>query len=376
MNNFKIKTESKENRARTGVVSTPHGKFNTPAFMVVGTQGTVKALTPDMVKEAGSEILLSNNFYLNLRPGLDIIKKSGGLHKFMGWDGPILTDSGGYQVFSLEDLVKIESDGVEFRSPIDGRKIFFSPGEVVKSQSIIGPDIMMMLDECVSYPSSRGKAKKAMNRTLEWAALSKKKFEELNGKSLTTGLKQQLFGIIQGGSYPELRKESARKTVDMGFDGYAVGGVSVGEPRKKILEIIDFVAKYLPEKKPRYVMGLGDPVTLLKAVERGMDMFDCVIPTRHGRTGWLYTSDGKIVIRNAPYKEDFSKPDPECNCYTCRNFTRAYLNHLYRSNEILSSILNSLHNLNFMVNLLFKIREAIENNNYQALKEEIISKYE
>ncbi len=373
---FNINTKSKKNRARTGTVKTPHGNFSTPAFMVVGTQGTVKALTPDMVKDAGSEILLSNNFYLNLRPGLDIINGAGGLHKFMGWDGPILTDSGGYQVFSLEDLVKIEPDGVEFRSPLDGHKLFFSPEEVVKSQSVIGSDIMMMLDECVSYPVSRAKAEKAMRRTLKWADCSKKKFEQLDRKSITTGLKQQLFGIIQGSSYLELRKESAQKTVDMNFDGYAVGGVSVGEPRKKILEIIDIVSRYLPEDKPRYVMGLGDPVTLLKAVERGMDMFDCVIPTRHGRTGWLYTGEGKIVIRNAPYKKDFSKPDPECNCYTCRNFTRAYLNHLYRSNEILSSTLNSLHNLNFMVNLLFKIKEAIKQDDLGSLKQEIESKYE
>ena len=372
---FDILEKSVENKGRIGVVKTPHGNFTTPVFMVVGTQGTVKSLTPRIIEEAGCEILLSNNYYLNLRPGIEIIEKAGGLHEFMAWKNPILTDSGGYQVFSLSGIVKVEDKGVEFRSPVNGDKNFFTPRGVIKSQSRLGSDIIMPLDECISYPHTRSAAQKAMKRTLRWLEESGEEFEKIGCKSVTTGKKQQLFGIIQGGRFKDLREASVTETVKMGFDGYAIGGVSVGEPRSNVRETINYVAELLPEDKPRYVMGLGDPADLVNAVEAGIDMFDCVIPTRHGRTGWLYTSRGILVIRNAPYKDDFSKPDPECSCYTCRNFTRAYLNHLFRSNEILGSVLNSLHNLNFMVNLIFKIREALKNGNFDKLKNQVMKYY-
>jgi len=376
MSNFKILAKSKENRGRIGEVSTSHGNFTTPAFMVVGTQGTVKALTPDMVTDAGSQILLSNNFYLNLRPGLNILQKAGGLHKFMGWDKPILTDSGGYQVFSLSSIVKIKEDGVEFRSPLNGDKIFFTPESVIQSQSIIGSDILMPLDQCIAYPHTYNEAQKSMKRTLKWLKASKLEFDKNGCKSITTNMKQQLFGIIQGGSFKDLRDESTAETIKMGFDGYAIGGVSVGEPRRQVRDMIDHVSKKLPEDKPRYVMGLGDPADLVYAVEAGVDMFDCVIPTRHGRNGWLYTSKGILVIRNAVYKDDFSKVDTECDCYTCKNFTRAYLNHLFRSKEILGLVLNSLHNLNFMVKLTVNIRNAIKNGKFESLKENILKYYD
>lgn len=372
---FTVLNQSEENKARVGEIITPHGNFKTPAFMVVGTRGTVKALTPRMVKETGCEVVLSNNYYLNFRPGIEIIKKAGGLHSFMGWGGPVLTDSGGYQVFSLSDTVNVKDAGVEFRWPVSGEKRFFTPQGVLESQSIMGGDIIMMLDECIKYPHTYVEAEKAMKRTLNWAYKSKKKFEEIKGKSLTTGLNQQLFGIVQGGSFKELRQKSVSKTVDLDFDGYAVGGVSVGEPRKKVRSMVDFVADKLPEDKPRYVMGLGDPVDIICAVESGVDMFDCVIPTRHGRNGWLYTSTGIIVIKNAPYKDDFKKPDPECCCYTCRNFSRAYLHHLLRNNEILGMILNSLHNLNFMVKLTLKLQESIKNKNFNKIKKKILKYY-
>lgn len=372
---YEILEKSSENNGRIGVVNTPHGSFTTPVFMVVGTQGTVKALTPDMVKESGCEILLSNNYYLNLRPGIEVIRKAGGLHKFMSWKGPILTDSGGYQVFSLSGIVKVRDEGVEFQSPVNGDKMFFTPRGVIRSQSMLGSDIIMPLDECISYPHTHNDAERAMKRTLNWLNESRQEFKKTGCKSITTGKKQQLFGIIQGGVFKDLRKESALKTVEMGFDGYAIGGVSVGEPRNQVRDIIKYVVEFLPEDKPRYVMGFGYPLDLVYAVESGIDMFDCVIPTRHGRNGWLYTSEGILVIKNAPYKDDFSKPDPECDCYTCRNFTRAYLNHLFRSNEILGLVLNSLHNLNYMVKLIFKMRNALKNGKFDGLKKQVLKYY-
>jgi queuine tRNA-ribosyltransferase len=372
---FKILEKSSENRGRLGVVSTPHGDVHTPAFMVVGTQGTVKALTPDMVNEAGSEILLSNNYYLNLRPGLEVLKQAGGLHKFMGWNKAILTDSGGYQVFSLTSNVKIKETGVEFKSPINGDKQFFTPASVIQSQSIIGSDIMMPLDQCIQYPHTYKEAEHAMYRTLKWLEESRNEFDKIGPESVSTGKKQKLFGIVQGGTFKELREKSAEATVKMGFDGYAIGGVSVGEPRRNVREMIDFVAPLLPDDKPKYVMGLGDPADLVYAVESGVDMFDCVIPTRHGRNGWLYTSEGIIVIRNAPYKEDFSRLDPECDCYTCRNFSRAYLHHLFRSREILALTLNSLHNLNFLIKLTLNMRESLRKGTFGELKQKVLRYY-
>ncbi|MFH1414852.1 MAG: tRNA guanosine(34) transglycosylase Tgt [Elusimicrobiota bacterium] len=374
--NFTVEAVSRENRARAGLLKTPHGDIRTPAFMVVGTQGTVKALSPEMVSSSGAEVLLSNNYYLNLRPGIDTVKEAGGLHNFMAWNGPILTDSGGYQVFSLSELVKVKDNGVEFASPLNGDRMFFSPASVVESQSVLGSDIMMPLDECIPYPHTRLQAEKSVKRTLKWLEESSREFKRLEGRSITTGKEQQLFGIIQGGEFRDLRYEAARNTIDLDMDGYAIGGVSVGEPRIKVRETIEYMAGILPENKPRYVMGLGDPSDLVFAVEAGMDMFDCVIPTRHGRNGWLYTSEGIVVIRNAPYKRDFSKPDPECDCYTCRNFTKAYLHHLFRSREILGLTLNSLHNLNFMVKLTSDMRKAVINGGFHKLKKTVLEKYD
>ncbi len=374
--NFEIEKTSGENSSRAGRLYTPHGNVDTPVFMAVGTQATVKALTPDMLRSAGCSIILGNNYHLNLRPTVEVIEKAGGLHSFMGWDGPILTDSGGYQVFSLCDLVRVKDEGVEFASPLNGDRKFFSPEEVVRSQSRLGSDVMMILDECVAWPHTRAKAEKAAERTLRWAIRSREEFEKLNCKSLTTGLSQYLFGIVQGGAFRDLREESARSTVDVGFDGYAIGGVSVGEPRKQVRDTVNFTSSFLPENKPRYVMGLGDPADIVHAVASGADMFDCVIPTRHGRNGWLYTSRGRIVIRNAPYREDFSKPDPDCSCYTCSNFSRAYLHHLFRSRELLGYTLNSLHNLHYMLKLLRRIRESIISGRFEDMKKEILRYYE
>ncbi|MFC2091304.1 tRNA guanosine(34) transglycosylase Tgt [Elusimicrobiota bacterium] len=373
---FKIKNVSRENQARVAQIDTDHGVISTPVFMTVGTQGTVKALTPEMVSQAGCQIILANNYYLTLRPGVEIIKAAGGLHKFMNWNLPILTDSGGYQVFSLSNAVDVHDEGVEFRSPESGDRFFFSPSDVIRSQSIFGSDIMMPLDECIAYPHTFSQAKRSTERTSRWLSESLEKFEELGRRSLTTGKIQQLFGIVQGGNFPDLREESAKATVGMDLDGYAIGGVSVGEPRIQVKKIIKQVIEFLPADKPRYVMGIGDPSDLIFAVESGVDMFDCVIPTRHGRNGWLYTSKGIVVIRNAPYRDDYSRPDEDCDCYTCQNYTRAYLHHLFRSKEILGLILNSLHNLKFMVKLTFKLKNAVINGGFDEIKEEIGKYYD
>ncbi|MFC2048895.1 tRNA guanosine(34) transglycosylase Tgt [Elusimicrobiota bacterium] len=375
MNSFEISYNSKENNARVGIVTTPHGSFTTPAFMAVGTQGTVKGLTPEMIRRAGSEIILGNNYWLTLRPGLEVIKEAGGLHSFMSWYGPILTDSGGYQVFSLSDIAKIRKDGVEFRSQLNGDKFFFSPKSVIRSQSIIGSDIMMPLDDCAKYPASRHEVEKSVERTSLWAEKCKESFLSYGKRSLSTKKEQMLFGIVQGGVYKDLRERSCGEIVKTGFDGYSIGGVSVGEPRNMVRDIISFTSPLLPVDKPKYVMGLGDPADLLHAVETGCDMFDCVIPTRHGRTGWLYTSEGLVVIRNAPYRNDFTPLDRQCSCYTCTNFSRAYLHHIFRSGEILSSILNSLHNLHFMIELTRNLRIAIRNGTFKELKQKIYKSY-
>jgi len=370
-----FKVRSFKGGGRAGVLQTPHGPVETPVFMAVGTAGTVKAMTPEQVRSTGCQVVLGNNYHLNLRPGLKVISGAGGLHRFMNWDGPILTDSGGYQVFSLKGLVRVRNDGVEFASPVNGDKKFFSPSSVVESQSVIGSDIAMVLDECIAYPNTEEAASRALEKTLSWGAESVKAFDKLGRKSVTTGRDQMLFGIVQGGSHRKLRERSAAETRRMDFDGFAIGGVSVGEPRKEVRDMINFTAKLLPEDKPRYVMGLGDPADLVHAVESGVDMFDCVIPTRHGRTGWLYTSEGIIVIRNAPYRHDYSKPDPECGCYTCSNYSRAYLHHLFRSGEILAHTLNSLHNLHFIVQLSVNMRKALISGEFAVLKEKILKYY-
>jgi len=355
----------KNSQARFTKLETPHGEIQTPCFMPVGTQGTVKAISPAELKEAGAEIILSNAYHLFLRPGIEVIKKAGGLHNFMSWQGPILTDSGGYQIFSLALLRKIKDNGVEFQSHIDGMKHTFSPEDVVKIQQDLGSDIMMPLDECVHYPCAKDYAEIAARRTVDWAARSKKAYRS----------RQLLFCIVQGASYEDLRRACATELIDLDFDGYAIGGVSVGEPRKLIYNITHLVAGLLPKDKPRYLMGVGLPEDILEAVEAGIDMFDCVTPTRYGRNGSAFTSEGKLIIRNSPYAEDFQPLDEECSCYACKNFSRAYLRHLFNTDEILGLRLVSLHNIHFYLQLMSGIREAIQEDRFGEFKKIFLAKY-
>jgi len=360
----------KDENARLGKLTTAHGEVQTPCFMTVGTQGTVKGISPRSLEEIGAEIILSNAYHLFLRPGTKVIKKAGGLHKFISWPKPILTDSGGFQVFSLAALRKVSDQGVEFQSHIDGMKHFLTPEDVVQVQNDLGSDIMMPLDECAHYPCSEDHAKVAMERTIQWAKRSKDYFLQHPAGA------QHLFGIVQGATYENMRKECAQRIIEIGFDGYAIGGVSVGEPQDLIYNIARIVAEALPQDKPRYMMGVGLPEDLLESVERGVDMFDCVVPTRYGRNGTAFTSEGKLVIRNAPYIEDFGPLDKNCSCYACNNFSRAYLRHLFNTEEMLGLQLASLHNIHFFLELMRKIRQAIAENKFREFKKEFLSKYE
>jgi queuine tRNA-ribosyltransferase len=352
--------------ARLGKLKTAHGEIETPCFMPVGTQGTVKALSPQELNESGAQVILSNTYHLFLRPGIEVIRKAGGLHKFISWDKPILTDSGGYQVFSLALLRKVKDQGVEFQSHIDGMKHLFTPENVIETQQVFGSDIMMPLDECVQYPSSRDQAEVAMKRTLDWARRS---------LPVAGSGNQLLFGIVQGATYEELRRECAERLIEMDFPGYAIGGVSVGEPRNLRYNTISLVSGLLPQEKPRYLMGVGLPQDILEAVELGVDMFDCVVPTRYGRNGTAFTSVGKLTIRNAPFIEDLSSLDPACSCYACRNFSRAYLRHLFNTEEILGLRLVSLHNIHFFLEMMGKARAAIAQDRFVEFKKEFLSKY-
>ncbi|MFA6355476.1 MAG: tRNA guanosine(34) transglycosylase Tgt [Candidatus Omnitrophota bacterium] len=354
-------------RARAGKLRTSHGEFETPAFMPVGTQATVKTLSNDELKECGVQILLSNAYHLYLRPGEDIIRNAGGLHKFMGWDRPILTDSGGFQVFSLAVLRKVSDEGVEFRSHIDGSKHFLTPEKMVGFQTALGSDIMMVLDECVQYPCEHETAKRAVKRTLDWARLSKSAFKAGNG--------QHLFGIVQGASYKDLRQECAEELVKMDFDGYALGGLAVGEPREITREITGFTTDLLPEDKPRYLMGVGEPHDILEAVSSGIDMFDCVIPTRNGRNGTAFTSDGRFSVRNAGNSDDLRPIEEGCGCYACKNHTRSYIRHLFNTDEILGLKLVSLHNVYFYQKLMREIRKAITDGKFTEYKNERITRW-
>ncbi len=356
----------KNSRARLGKLSTTHGEIETPCFMPVGTQGTVKAISPQELKDASAEVILANTYHLFLRPGMEVIRKAGGLHNFMSWDKPILTDSGGYQIFSLALLRKIRDEGVEFQSHIDGMKHFFRPEDVMDIERDLNSDIIMPLDECVHYPCSKDHAEVAMKRTIDWAGRSKKAHSA--GGSI-------LFGIIQGATYEDLRRECAGRMMELDFTGYAIGGVSVGEPKNLRYNIVHLVSGLLPKEKPRYLMGVGMPEDILDAVELGIDMFDCVIPTRYGRNGTAFTSEGKLVIRNAPYTEDFTPLDPQCACYACRNFSRAYLRHLFNTEEILGLRLVSLHNIYFYLELMRKVREAISLDKFLEFKKEFLEKY-
>jgi len=372
MSFYTLSHQDKSCKARLGKVTTAHGEFETPCFMPVGTSGTVKAISPRELNEMGAKIILSNAYHLFLRPGTEVIKKAGGLHKFMSWDKPILTDSGGYQIFSLALLRKISKEGVEFQSHIDGKKHFLTPEDVVGLQADLGSDIMMPLDECVHYPCAKDHAQEAMEKTIDWAKRSKKAISE---KTSPHGYRQNLFGIVQGATYEDLRKDCARQLVDMDFDGYSIGGVSVGEPRELIYNIVDFVVDMLPKEKPRYLMGIGLPEDILKGVESGVDMYDCVIPTRYGRYGTAFTSEGKIAIRNSPYIEDFKPLDPECDCYCCKNFSRAYLRHLFNVGEILGLHMLSMHNIYFFLEMMRKAREAIALDKFVEFKREFLLKY-
>ncbi|MEW6653521.1 MAG: tRNA guanosine(34) transglycosylase Tgt [Bacteroidota bacterium] len=353
---FLIHTD-KNSKARAGVFKTDHGTVQTPIFMPVGTQGTVKAIAQRVVEnEVNADIILSNTYHLYLRPGTEILEKAGGLHSFMNWNRPILTDSGGFQIYSLSELRKIKNDGVQFKSHIDGSTHFFTPRKVIDIQRSIGSDILMPLDECTPYPCTFEYAKKSKELTSRWAVLNKESFE------LTTplyGNAQFLFGIIQGSVYKELREGSAKDLVNIDFDGYSIGGLAVGEPTEEMYEMVDFTTDFIPQNKPRYLMGVGRPENILEAIARGVDMFDCVMPTRNARNAYLFTSQGIVSMRNAAYKDDFNPLDLNCECYTCKNFTRAYLRHLFNAKEILAMELATIHNLTFYLNLVREARERI-----------------
>ena len=344
--------------ARRGRLTSPRGSIETPAFMPVGTYGTVKGITPEELEALGAEIVLGNTFHLMGRPGTAVIEAHGGLHDFMHWRRPILTDSGGFQVYSLGDLRKITEDGVHFRSPVDGSRVFMGPEESMAVQRTLGSDIVMIFDECTPYPADEDTARSSMELSLRWAARSR----AAHGDNPAA-----LFGIVQGGMHPALRARSLRGLMDIGFDGYAVGGLSVGEPEAERLMVLDHLADQLPKDKPRYLMGVGTPADIVKAVQRGIDMFDCVMPTRHARNGYLFTSQGTVRIRNAPHKADTGPLDPACGCYTCRHYSRAYLHHLDKCNEILGARLNTIHNLTFYQDLMRRLRDAVETGRAGAL---------
>ena len=364
---YELLHECKQTGARRGVVHTPHGDIQTPIFMPVGTQATVKSMTPEELKEeVKAQIILSNTYHLYLRPGHEIVKEAGGLHKFMKWDRPILTDCGGFQVFSLSDLRKISEDGVEFKSHLDGSKHMFTPEKVMEIENALGADIIMSFDECCPYPSTYEYAKNSMERTTRWAKRCIKAHSRED---------QGLFGIIQGGFYKDLREKSAKDLIELDLPGYAIGGISVGEPKEEFLDILKFTAPLMPKDKPRYLMGVGTPDYLIEAAIAGIDMCDCVLPTRIARNGTAMTSHGKVVVRNATYERDWGPLDSECDCYTCKNYTRAYIRHLIKANEILGVRLLSIHNLRFLTRLMEQVREAIENDNLGTFKEEFYKKY-
>lgn len=365
-NKFQIKKI--DGKARLGVYKTAHGEFNTPAFMPVGTQGTVKGVTPENLKSIGAEIILSNTYHLHIRPGEKLVKELGGIHKFMAWNGPILTDSGGFQIFSLKKLRKLTEDAAYFNSHLDGKKIRLSPEDVVRIQQDLGVDIAMVLDECTPYPSDEKSARESLELTLKWAERSKKAKEKED---------MSLFGIVQGGMHPELRKYSANRLVEIGFDAYAIGGLSVGEPVSLMQEICEVSCNSLPEDRLRYMMGVGTPSDIVSAVSMGVDLFDCVMPTRSARFGRIFTMNGFFNIKNKEFREDKLPLEEDCLCYTCKNFSRAYLSHLYHSKEALYVVLSSIHNLAMYQALMKRIREEIKNSTFSSYSSKFLanSKY-
>lgn len=364
---YELINKDSRTKARRGRVNTPHGPIETPVFMPVGTAGTVKAMKPEEVRDMGAQIILGNTYHLYLRPGHEVVKAAGGLHKFMNWERAILTDSGGFQVFSLGAMRKISEEGVEFRSHIDGSKHMLSPEKSMEIQNALGSDIMMAFDECAPYPADRNYVKNSLERTTRWL----KRCKEFHKNTE----QQSLFGIMQGGMYKDLRKQSAEEIVELDLPGYAIGGLSVGEPKELMYEIMDDCVDYLPAEKPRYLMGVGSPDCLFEGVERGIDMFDCVLPTRIARHGMAMTSQGRVNIKNAKYERDFTPLDPHCDCYTCRNYSKAYLRHLFKCDEILSSMLMTTHNLHFLVNTMAGIRKAIEEDRFLEYKKEFYDSY-
>ena len=363
---LEIKHICKQTGARYGVLHTPHGDVEVPMFMPVGTLATVKTLSPEEVKSLGAGVILANTYHLYLRPGEDIVSRAGGLHKFMNYDGPILTDSGGFQVFSLQERRKITEEGVEFKSHLNGDKLFFSPERVIDIEEKLGADIIMSFDECIPYPADKKYAEKSVERTLRWAK---------RGLDAHTRKDQALFGIVQGGEFPELRKHCAEELVKMDFPGYSIGGTSIGEPKDVFSKMLDYSVPYLPEDKPRYLMGVGSIDYLLEGIAKGIDMFDCVLPTRIARHGALMTSQGRVNIRGAQYKDDFTPLDPECDCYTCKKYTKAYLRHLYVADEAFGKRLLSIHNVRFLIHLMEEARKAIQEDRFGDFREEMLRKY-
>ncbi|MFC1594515.1 tRNA guanosine(34) transglycosylase Tgt [Candidatus Omnitrophota bacterium] len=373
---FTLRHTEKNTKARTGVIKTPHGEVNTPAFMPVGTNATVKTLSSQDLKDSQAQMVLANAYHVLLRPGLEVIKQAGGLHKFMSWDGPILTDSGGYQIFSMALLRKVSDEGAEFQSHIDGTKYMLTPEEVISIQTTFQSDIIMPLDECVHYPCAKDHAEVATQRTTQWARRSKTVHSQQSmDRGLSTEDRSLLFGIVQGATYEDLRTQSIEQLVEIGFDGFAVGGVSVGEPEDLAAQIVAFTADRLPKTHPRYVMGVGMPYQILDFVEQGIDLFDCCIPTRYGRNGTAFTSTGRMTVRNAEFTFDQKPLDESCNCYTCKNYSRSYLRHLFNAKEILGLRLVSLHNVYFYLNLMRNIRDAIAKDKFIEFKKEFLACY-
>ncbi|MBT8378087.1 MAG: tRNA guanosine(34) transglycosylase Tgt [Ignavibacteria bacterium] len=367
---FSLTAKDKNSKARAGYFETDHGNVETPTFMPVGTQGTVKAVNQNfLAEEIKSEIILANTYHLYLRPGTEVLEKAGGLHNFMNWKNPILTDSGGYQVYSLSNLRKLKEGGVEFRSHLDGSSHFFSPEKVIQIQRSIGSDILMVLDECTPYPCDYDYAQKSTELTSNWGVLNKEAFEKSN--PLYSHI-QYLFGIIQGSVYKDLREKSAADLIKLNFDGYAIGGLAVGEPAREMYDITNFTTELMPEEKPRYLMGVGRPENILESIERGIDMFDCVMPTRNARHAVIFTSKGVLSLRNSQFKEDLNNLDEYCTCYTCTNYSRAYLRHLFNAGELLALQLASIHNLYFYIKLVKEARNKIIQGTFRDWKEKIV----
>ncbi len=364
---FTLHSKSTDCAARRGELKTLHGTIQTPIFMPVGTQATVKSITPENLKEMNAQIILGNTYHLFIRPGQELIRSFGGLHNFMHWDRPILTDSGGFQIFSLKELAKITEEGAAFRSHLDGAKLFLSPEDAVQVQESLGSDIMMCLDTCIPYPATREETIKSTDLTSRWA-------KRCRDAQNDTG--QLLFGIVQGGMHHDLRKEHAETLIDIGFDGYAIGGLSVGEEKPLMQDMTEATIPHLPEDYSRYLMGVGTPADLVEGVYRGVDMFDCVMPTRNARNGTMFTSKGKVVIKNARYRDDKRPLDENCDCYTCRNYSRAYLQHLFKCREILSYHLNTIHNLHYYLHLMSEMREAIEKDCFSTFRNDFYGKLE